>query len=56
MQVTKPVESFAVGINDTDSEEDEFDKERQHSVLPHPAGEHPFQARILGSGNYKPVM
>ena len=45
------MEGYALGAAGSDSEEDEFDKGRQHSVLPHKAGEHPFYSQILQSGD-----
>ena len=46
MQVTLPVEQHRDGSAPSDSEED-FDRERQHSVLPHKAGDQPFRSKIL---------
>lgn len=46
MQVTIPVEQHREGSGPSDSEED-FDRERQHSVLPHKAGDQPFRSKIL---------
>lgn len=45
-QVTIPVEQHGEGSAASDSEED-FDKGRQHSTLPHKAGFQPFKAKVL---------
>ncbi len=46
VQVTIPVEQHGEGSAPSDSEED-FDRERQHSVLPHKAGNQPFRSKVL---------
>ena len=46
LQVTTPMEPREGSVA-SDSEEDMFDRGRQHSVLPHPAAEAPFCSTIL---------
>jgi hypothetical protein len=48
VQVTLPVERKPDGSS-SDGEEDEFDKERHHSVLPHTAGTLPFKHQKLST-------
>lgn len=50
IQVTTPVDHLKSEPINSDSDEEEYDKGRQHSILPHLAGQHPFQAEIMESG------
>lgn len=42
-----PVEQHIEGSAGTDSEEDNFDQGRQHSVVSHKAGLQPFRSKVL---------
>lgn len=46
-QVTIPVEQHGEGSAPSDTEEEDFDRDRQHSVLPHKAGDQPFRSKVL---------
>ena len=45
------MEQHGEGSASSDSEEEIFDRERQHSILPHRAGDQPFRAKVLSLGD-----